>query len=397
MAQVFEASSIGSIRFKNRIIRSATHEGYGGIQGQPLEGLAEVYVRLAKGGVGGIITGIAGVHPRGRVLGNMIMADSDGLVEHYRSITEKVHEFGTPIIMQLVHAGRQTNCNTINGLSPLAPSAIRDKMYFRSKPQEMTEGDIWSVVDCFANAIERAHKAGFDGVQLHGAHGFLLSQFLSPYMNRRRDKWGANTSNRVRIIVEILEKARNKVGQFPILIKLNGYDHRPNGMNKTEAVRIAKLLEDAGCNAIEVSSGVMEDGFATIRVNTIPVMQILDSVPDFKNMNPLLKLMMRPIVPKIMPKREPIKNYNLSAAESIKQAVSIPVIVVGGVRDMATIQDVIQNDKADYVSMARPFIMEPDIVDRFRKGTQLSSRCKSCAQCYLKSVENNLRCYGGNV
>ncbi len=390
---IFEESNISSLQLKNRIIRSATHEGYGDHNGRPQKGLVELYQELAKGGAGAIITGIVGIQQNGKALSNMNMIDTDELIEDYSQITRRIHQLGVPIIMQLVHAGRQTNRKTLNGDVPIAPSSIRDKMYFKSKPRMMTEIDIQAMIESFVNAIERAQKAGFDGVQLHCAHGFLLSQFLSPYMNTRKDRWGGHTEKRTQIISEIFRKARKRVGAFPLLVKLNGFDHRPSGMNNDEAARIAKLLEENGCDAIEVSCGVMEDGFSTIRVHDIPVNQILDSVPDFKNMNRLLKRIMVPLVPRLMPKKEPIVNYNLSAARNIKQAVSIPVIAVGGIRDMDTINQVIEGEQVDYISMARPFVIEPDIVNRFKDGKQKASRCKSCALCYLKTVENHLRCY----
>lgn len=397
MEKTFQNSNIKSLFFKNRILRSATHEGMGEEDGRPKKELEELYIRLAKGGVGAIITGLVGVQKNGRALQNMNMIDSDHFIGDYRSITDRVHEYGVSIIMQLVHAGRQTNCETIQGERPIAPSSIRDTMYFRSKPKKMNDDDIFEVINNFVAAIERAKKANFDGIQLHCAHGFLLSQFLSPHMNRRKDRWGGSTKNRFRIVAEIIREAKKRTGDFPIIVKINGYDHRQKGMRVGEAIKISQLLEQEGCDGIEVSCGVMEDGFSSIRTDHIPMDVVMKTAPDFKKVNNMVKWMMSPILNALMKRREPVHNYNVSAARQIKKTVSIPIIAVGGIRDIDGIRGIINSDGADYVSMARPFIIEPDIVNKFCAGLSASSKCISCAFCFLKSGDSSLRCYHGKL
>ena len=146
-----------------------------------------------------------------------------------------------------------------------------NKFYSEDMPKPLAEGEIEEIIDNFVKAIERAKRAGFDGVQLHAAHGYLLSEFLSPYSNHRQDQWGGTTENRFRIIGEIYDRARRVVGDYPLLVKLNAYDGRKGGMRVDEALRVARLLEESGCAAIEVSCGTTEDGMYMTRGPKLPI------------------------------------------------------------------------------------------------------------------------------
>jgi len=198
MNQLFEPSSLSGIRVKNRIVRSATHEGIADEEGHPTEALIALYTRLAKGGVGAIIAGEAGVQRNGRSSANVsLMIHRDDFIEDYRRVAIAVHRYGTPILFQLQYCGRQTNAKTIGG-TPVAPSSLRDKVYREERPKALPEDEIEEIIENFIRAIERAKEAGFDGVQLHGAHGYLLSEFLSPHTNRRKDRWGRSTEGQDR-------------------------------------------------------------------------------------------------------------------------------------------------------------------------------------------------------
>ncbi len=395
--KVFEQAMLAGISVKNRIIRSATHEGMADEHGQPTEALKKVYLRLAKGSAGAIITGYAGIQPNGKApLLNMLMADNDLCVGAYRGLVDAVHQEGTAIILQVAHCGRQTSSKAI-GHRPVAPSAIRDRFYFDDKPKELTEPEIEEIIGNFVHAVRRARNAGFDGVQLHAAHGYLLSEFLSPYMNRRTDRWGGSTENRFRIVGEILKRASGTVGDYPILIKLNAHDGRKNGMRIEEAVRIARLFEANGCKAIEVSSGVAEDGLYMSRGDHTPIDAVFAYSSRFKNLPNFVKTMIRPFADYISPPIKPVRLYNVEAARKIKQSVSIPVIVVGGISSLDGITDIIEGGSADFVSMCRPFIIEPDIVKRLQEGKQKASRCIACNYCMIAAEERPLQCYYGKV
>ncbi|MHB8881128.1 MAG: NADH:flavin oxidoreductase [Thermodesulfovibrionales bacterium] len=394
---VFEPASIEGITLKNRIIRSATHEGMAGEKGFPTERLKALYVRLAKGGVGAIITGYAGVQPDGKssLLG-MTMIDSDASIPAYREITDAVHEYGTPIIMQIAHCGRQTRSRS-TGIQTVAPSALRDAFFNEDMPKELSDAEINEVIDNFVSAIGRARQAGFDGVQLHAAHGYLLSEFLSSYSNRRKDGWGGSTANKYRIISEIFRRAKEQVGAYPILVKMNGYDGRHNGMKIEEAVRIAQMLESSGCAAIEVSCGVFDDGLSTMRGEELPADAAMTYTFKYKKLPGVVKAIAKPLLRTFMKQPKPLLKYNLDAAIRIKKAVNIPVIVVGGINNLDDIDSIIRENNIDFVSMSRPFIIEPDIVSKFSNGTQTSSKCIMCNYCAIIAEERPLKCYYGRL
>ena len=395
MGMLFEESSIAGMKLKNRFIRSATHEGLGDKDGRLMPGLAEVYADLVKGGVGAIITGFIGVHKNGRALQNMRMLDRDELVDAYKAITAQVNACGVPIIAQIAHGGGQVDRHVI-GERPAAPSP---KLYplTMGMARALTEEEITEIIDSFVAAVERAYKAGFSGVQLHAAHGFLLQEFLSPRSNKRGDRWGGSTENRFRIIAEIIRKARDKVGKFPILVKFSAYDGDKKGIRIEEGLRIAELFQKSGFDAIEVSCGGSEDGFNAVRVMKIPAAAMLAMVPWYSSMSKTNKFALKILLPFMVKRPLPLFNYNVEAAEHIKKEVDLPIIVLGGLHRLADIEKIIAEQKADYVAMARPFIIEPDIANRFKSGTQKESRCINCGYCLLGVTSSKLRCYYGKV
>lgn len=394
---IFEKTKLGSIQLKNRIIRSATHEGLADKEGYPTDKLIKKYKVLAKNNVGCIITGYAGITQNGKSnYHNMLMIHDDSFIDSYKRLTQKIHEHKTPIILQIAHCGRQTR-KKITGLPTVAPSSVRDKSFNEETPKELSEKEILEIINNFVNAIVRAKKAGFDGVQLHMAHGYLLSQFLSSYTNKRKDKWGGTTANKFKIVDKIINQARKLVGDFPILVKLNAHDGRRNGMTIAEAIEISKMLENAGCAGIEVSCGVYEDGLYTVRGKKLPTDAVFNYNFRYKTYPGIIKKIAQIIVPLVTKKIVPYFNYNVSYAHEIKKSVNIPVIVVGGIKTLNSINSILSENKADFVSMSRPFIIEPNIVKKFEDGTQTESKCIDCNYCGIAQEENSLRCYKGKL
>jgi 2,4-dienoyl-CoA reductase-like NADH-dependent reductase (Old Yellow Enzyme family) len=284
----------------------------GEVSGRPSKKLSDLYVRLAKGGVGAIITGSVGVSQNGKLSPQTVMIHSDELVDDLRALVQPVKDLGTPLIVQILHAGGQTN-RRVTGTELVGPSRNRYPFYF-SKTRELTEAEIWQTIKAFVDAIHRAKRAGFDCVQLHAAHGYLLSAFLSPKVNKRKDKWGKTTENRVRIISEIVQASRQRVGAYPILVKFSGYDGDKGGITLKEGVKIAKLLEKAGVDAVEVSCGGTADGFNTLRVPKVPVDAMLDFVPKLRESPAIMKVAYKLLIPFLMKRWEPLYNYNVQAA-----------------------------------------------------------------------------------
>jgi 2,4-dienoyl-CoA reductase-like NADH-dependent reductase (Old Yellow Enzyme family) len=393
MAAVFEATTLAGMRPANRIIRSATHEGLGDRDDFPAR-LAERYIRLAQGGAGAIITGYAGVSRDGRAWPNMLMIDDDSYVSVYRQVTDAVKPYGTPLILQLAHGGGRTE-PAVTGEEAKAPSRHRYKGA-STTARELTEGEIEAIVGAFVQGIVRAWKSGFDGAQLHAAHGYLLAQFLSPALNRRRDHWGGSTENRFRILREIISRARETVGGFPLLVKLSAYDFDAGGMRLEESVRLARFCQKASFDGIEVSCG-NDNWFCVVRSRQVPVAAILELAPAFRGASWLKKKVAGLLIPRMFPVYEEVENYNVVAAAAIKAAVDIPVIVVGGVRRLEAIEAIIAAGRADYVALCRPFVIEPDIVARLQCGRQEGSRCINCNYCLIGVGANPLKCYFGRL
>lgn len=392
--EIFETSSIAGMVLKNRVIRSATHEGLGDGRGYPRDELKDVYVRLAKGGVGAIITGYAGVRLDGRTYANMMMIDDDGCIPAFQKVTSAVKSYGTPIILQIAHGGGLSD-PAVTGSAAKAPTGLRYKNG-KCTAQELGENDIEEIIKSFVRGVERGKLAGFDGVQIHTAHGYLLSEFLSPHLNRRKDKWGGTLENRFRIIRDIIGRAREKVGKFPILIKFSAHDSQKDGMRVEESVRLAQYFQKASFDAIEVSCG-NDDWFYTIRAPKVPVEAILNMDQSLQQASQIKRQMASFFIPRLYKTYTEMENYNVAAAEKIKANVDIPVIVVGGVRKLSSMREIIGQGKADYVSMCRPLIIEPDLVNKMKNGQQDESRCLNCDYCIIGVASNPVRCYYGKA
>lgn len=393
MKNVFEPFTIGTLSLKNRIVRAATHEGMATADGMPTEDLLRTYRNIAAGGAGAIITGYVGVSRNGRTFPNMRMFDNDSSMDAYRSLNENLKQYHAPVILQIAHGGSRC-MSRVTGADVISASPRR-RNDFGERVREAGDAEVRAIIDAFVAAIVRARAAGFGGVELHAAHGYLLSEFVSPALNRRSDRWGGSTENRLRIVTEILAQARRAVGGFPIFAKISAHDGYAKGMTAAETVAVARLLQAAGCDALEVSCGY-GDFMSTVRMTKVPVDAVLGLMPPYRDMAAYKKRLFRTAAPFLARVRTPISKYNVEAAELIKRSVDIPVIVVGGIRTLPDIRTIVEDKGIDAVSLSRPFVIEPDIVDRFRKG-QERSKCIDCGYCLIGCAASPLRCYYGKV
>lgn len=394
---LFNETKISGITLKNRIIRSATHDGLADENGAPSDKLIAKYEHLAKNGVGCIITGYAAVSRNGvSPYPRMMKIFEDGVIEKYRELTEAVHRHGTPVILQIAHCGRQTSTKAI-GLQKVAPSNVLHAFY-PDKAKELTDNEILGIIDDFVAAAVRAEKAGFDGVQLHGGHGYLLHDFLSPYGNRRKDRWGGSLENRCRIVEMIIKGIKEKTA-LPVWIKLSAEDNRKNGMRIDSSVEICKRLEAAGCDAIEVSCGTVQDGMNTMRSKLMPmdaVFRYREPCASFPKLLNKIALPAANLINPLIRQPSPLENFNIENAAIIKNAVSIPVIVVGGIHKVSDMESILSEGQADFISMCRPFICEPDLAKKLANG-QSEAKCIMCNYCGLVIEKEPTRCLYGKV
>ena len=362
---------IGLLEIKNRFVRSGTMDGMASEDGEVSPRQIKLYKNLAEGGVGLIITGSTYVHSNGQSQPHQWGIERNDRIDGLSKIAEIIHNHGNDckVALQLQHCGRQSRALE----STLAPSAIMEKLT-KKMPREMTIQEIEKTVEAFAQAIRRAKEAGFDAIQLHGAHGYLISEFLSPYTNKRTDKYGGSTENRTRFIKEIYNRSVELVGKdYPILIKMNCDDYLEGGINLDESKRIAKNLVNIGIAAIELSSGMWE---------------VLKRRKKDLGWNPTFLVESRTF---IGTKNKPA--YHLPYAKEIKKVTNIPLILVGGINSLNLADKILREGSADFISLCRPLIREPDLPKRWLEGSgDPEVECIYCNGCLSSVATTGLRC-----
>ena len=361
---LFESTKIKNMELRNRFVRSATYDGCADRNGHVTERQMSLYTTLAEGGVGLIITGITYIHENGRISQFQNSIASDESIPGFKRLTSAVHDLGAKIAVQLFHAGREARFPRSSHWIPLAPSMLELDPHFDSKHRAMTEKEIWEVVRGFGDGAKRAREAGFDAAQIHGAHAYLLSQFLSPYTNRREDQWGGCLENRLRIHREIYRSIRRKVGEdYPVFVKIGVQDGFPEGLEFSEGKLASKYLAEWGFDALEISQGLRgpseEDTEFRTKINTI------DREAYFRNW-----------------------------CVQIRNQVDVPVMMVGGLRTFKLMEEIIENKEADFISLSRPLIREPAIINEWKKGDRHRAKCISCNQCFDGLIKREpLRCF----
>ena len=348
--QLFEPIRINNLELKNRLMRSATWDGTADESGGVTDNSIKIYRELGRGDIGLIVTGYAFVsHPLGQANPGQYGIYSHHLLPGWKRLVKTVHAEGdSKIAMQIVHAGINSPYLVRNGFTLLSVS----KMPEMSRPhQEMTEKEIKGIIKDFADAAVRVREAGFDAVQIHGAHGYLLSQFVSPIYNQRTDRWGGSPENRRRFHLEVIRKIRKAVGNdYPVLIKFGAEDNQEGGMPFSEGLETCRQMAKAGIDSIEISAGVGA-GSAAITKSGLKKSEV-DKVVFREN------------------------------AAAGKKAVGGPVAVVNGIRSLEKAREIISSNDADMVSLCRPFIREPHLISRWQKGDTRPAACISCNGCF---------------
>jgi 2,4-dienoyl-CoA reductase-like NADH-dependent reductase (Old Yellow Enzyme family) len=363
--QLFEKTWIGSLELSNRAVKSSTWCGMADPKGYITDRILEFYGELARGDIGLILTGYQYVMTNGQGLPYMVGNYDDTQAEGLMKLVDAVHKDGGKIVVQLVHSLARANPkmffkegDELWGASaiPYSPGA--------DTPKEMTKQDIVRFVEAHAAAASRSLMCGFDGIQIHGAHGYGVNQFLSPAWNRRGDSYGGNPQNRYRIVGEILEAMRGAVGKdFPVMFKLSAKDFVKNGLEPPESVEIARRLASDHIDAIQIS--------ACCSISTQDSHCLKREIHEQKD-----------------------EAYLTDFAQYIKESVKVPIIAVGGIRSVPTINEILSDHKADLVSMARPFIREPHLIKRWKSGDTSKATCISCNRCYEPGMKGiGISCY----
>jgi 2,4-dienoyl-CoA reductase-like NADH-dependent reductase (Old Yellow Enzyme family) len=331
----------------------------------------DLYENLAAGGLGMIISGHMAVIPEGRAGHHQTCIWEDKYIEQISKIADRIHQTSSDckVIGQVSHCGRQVLGNN-NLASCVGPSDVPSPL-LEKRGRTLTVKEIDEIINAFAQAVERVQKAGFDGAQLHAAHGYLLSSFLSPYTNHRTDKYGGSVKNRCLIINEIITQARKKVGIFPILIKMNCNDYVEGGININTFPELALEIENTGVDAIEIS-GCMWDCLGRseeeLGFPAVPIPESRYQVNKPEQQSYFARY---------------IENLNLK----------IPVILVGGNRNVEHLEAILREGYIDYFSFSRPLICEPDLPKRWLEGRgSENAECISCNSCLMSLLSGITTC-----
>ncbi len=352
MTDLFAPTTLHTLTLRNRFIRSATWTGTADSDGFVTDEWTRRMVQLGRGGVGLIVAGHAYVSPEGKASPGQLSIADDRCVPLFRQAVAAVHGTGAKIAAQLAHGG----VYAADTAPPPRKAVSKPDPDVPGETRVFDDRDIDELIAAFVSAGLRAEAAGFDAAVLHAAHGYLLSQFISPYFNKREDTFGGDVERRATVPVRIVKALRDALGpDFPLIVKINGSDYIENGLEVSDAATTAGRLAEAGANAVEVSGGLLRNiKFSPSRMG-------------------------------ISAERK--EAYFREDARRIKEELKIPVILVGGIRSLTVAESTVETGAADFIALSRPLICEPDLIARWQSGDKSPSRCKSDNRCFKPGLE----------
>jgi 2,4-dienoyl-CoA reductase-like NADH-dependent reductase (Old Yellow Enzyme family) len=407
---IFEPLKFRYLTVKNRLFRSSLSGRFDNYDGSGTRTRINWEEKFARGGVGAIISSFVAISVQGRHVPNYATIHTDEQIPFWRSVGEKAHEFDCKYILQLNHAGRQMDFKGIDNLQlPTLSATDKTEPFSGFLCRAMTVDEIKTTVRQFAEAARRVRSAGLDGIELHGANGYLITQFLSSAINNRKDEYGGSVENRARFLLEVIQAIRRELGQdFHLQVKLNGIDYNnavlfwdKKGNTIEDSIQICKLIEAAGVDAIHVSSGSSfphpRNPRGGLPLDVIKrVYPIIDSGKrTFPNYVLARYKVLRPII-RLLWKRKrgkTIEGNNLEAARAIKENVHIPVLCTGGFQTASVIRAAITAGKCDAVTIARGLIANNNLPQIFAQGRNPERPCTYCNRCLYHVLEDPLGCY----
>lgn len=374
---IFEPLQLGTLKLRNRVIKTATYEGMvtGGL---PTEVLKRHHVELAKGGVGMTTIAYCSVSAEGRTFANQMVMRED-TVAPLRAITDAVHREGAAAMLQIGHCGGFSKNEELDYRGPFGPmfgfnayGALKGMPFSRA----MTDADIQRTREDFVRAARCAFDAGFDALELHLGHGYLLSQFLSPHRNKRKDAYGGNAENRMRFPLEVLRSIREALGpDAPVFVKMNLDDGVEGGNHVEDAVVLARHLEEAGATALVLSGGLVSHSALYLLRGERPLKEMIEV-----ETNPLQKVALGMFGPIFVPTVPFEPMFFLPFARKVRQAVRMPLVYLGGATSIDDLA-LARAEGFDMVAMGRALIREPDLIARYQRGEATTSKCTPCNKC----------------
>lgn len=349
MKSLFEKTTLGCLNVRSRFVRSATHAGFADGQGLVTEELIQFAHEQARHDIGIFITGHAYVMKEGQASPGQLSVCEDKTILGLSNLRKTITSAGACAFLQIAHAGCAAR-EKISGTQPFGPSERKEKGKIIAR--EATKEDIARVINAFYKGAKRAYEAGFDGVQIHAAHGYLISQFLSPFYNKRKDRYGGSLKNRMKLLIDIVDIIKQRMpGRFSLSVKLNSEDFLDSGLNKNEMLKIVCILQKHNVDCIELSGGTIDSGE-------------------------------RSPIRKGDPSSKAEEVYYKDAFKEFKKVCSLPLIGVGGIRSLSVAEGLISENLLDYVALSRPLIREPGLVSDWGSGKLGRAKCISCNLCF---------------
>ncbi len=383
---IFTPVTIGPVTLRNRVIRSAAFENmaYGN---SPSQDLYDYHVAVARGGVGMTTLAYASVNRSGLSFGGQLWMREE-IVPGLKKITDAVHEAGAKCSIQLGHCGNMTH-REYCGCMPLGASGGFN-IYSPTFVRKMSIADIDALVEDFGKAVNLARKAGFDCVEIHAGHGYLISQFLSPYTNHRHDEYGGSLDNRMRLMRRVIGRVMEAAGDdMGVIVKMNMHDGFRRGMQEPECMEVARELERLGVHALVLSAGFVSKAPMEVMRGSMPIrtMAWYMDTRRFWWLKALLHVAGRVLIPTV-PYRE---GYFLEDALKFRAAVKLPLIYVGGLVSRSKMEEVLEAG-FDGLQMARALVRDTDFVNKLRSGEVERSECGHSNFCIGRMYSKNMKC-----
>ncbi len=386
MERAFHEKKLGPVVLKNAFIKTATYEGMYD-HGIPNQKLIEYHTSIARGGVALTTVSYGAVSADGRTFKHQMFINDKSL-EKLSILANEVHEAGGKVSIQLTHCGYFSKNTDVK--RPLAPSRVFNEYGFMSGlvfSRAMTQYDMDKISDDFANAAFKLKKIGFDAVEIHMGHGYLLSQFLSPWTNKRKDSYGGSIENRARFPLEVLQNIRDKTGnEFPIFVKLNLSDGFKKGFSLEDSKYVSKALKIHGCSAIVLSGGFTSKTPFYLMRGDVPLSGMIKNGDGFAE-----KITMALFGPIIIKKYKFKANFFLDQAKEIREVVDIPLVYLGGVDSKQGIKEILDAG-FDFIALGRPLIHDPNFLLKLKSGEIKKSGCTRCNECIVEMDRDGIRC-----